>query len=473
MTFLSRICATACAAMACLVMGSCFSDSDSDNTHTSGHCAITTAALGNLTRTVYVKNSNGVDTSYQVALAGAAYPLYIDQLRQEIYNPDSLPMNTHVDKVLFSAINGDGVIGYITPYGNDTLFNAKDTIDCSVPVIFTCHSSDGNQQKNYRLTVNVHKMASEAFTWAKVCEMPDAFAGVSAQKAFLLDSTIVIVGLKNGQPWWASCPMSDPAAWQSGELANMNGLDVAGVQKLGDSLYATADAGVMVSANGRTWRNVGGEMEPQHLVGASKSELYGFRDGKIWNSTDGITWQCDSADSDLALFPSQATASTWLQMNFNMAFSYALIGGRISSDDGTYTPVVWKKTIDSRGNNTEPWTLYAQNEGGPNTYPTNGGMVMLNYDEKVYALCLEGDTLSNFYFSSDAGRNWVEQSSTSYLHPRALQAENFSAVVDSDNYIWIILAPSGTVWRGRLNRLSFAEHQTIFTKGAAPQMQSK
>ena len=98
---------------------------------------------------------------------------------------------------------------------------------------------------------------------------------------------------------------------------------------------------------------------------------------------------------------------------------------------------------------------------------------MLDYDEKVYALCLEGDTLSNFYFSSDAGRNWVEQSSTSYLHPRALQAENFSAVVDSDNYIWIILAPSGTVWRGRLNRLSFAEHQTIFTKGAAPQMQSK
>lgn len=473
MTFLSRICATACAAMACLIMGSCFSDSNSDDTVRSGNCAITNVTLGNLSRTVYVKNANGVDTSYQVALAGGAYPMYIDQLRQEIYNPDSLPVNTHINKVLFSAITGDGVIGYTTPYGNDTLFNAKDTIDCSNPVIFTCYSSDGNQQKSYRLTVNVHKMASEVFTWRKVVDAPDMFAGVSEQKAFEVDSEIVVIGKKDGNPWWARCPRSNPAAWEGEELNGMSGLDVSGVQKMGNSLYATTDAGVMVCKDGRTWINASATTVPTRLVGASESELYGFRNGEILSSADAITWTRDSADSNMALFPTSATAATWIQMNFNENFSYALIGGKISNDDGSLTPVVWKKTIDRNGNNTEPWTLYAQDEGSRNAYPTNNGTVMFDYDNKVYALCLEGDTLSNFYFSTDAGRNWVEQSATTYTHPQSLRADNFSVVADKNDYIWIILAPSGTVWRGKLNRLSFEEHQKVFTKSATSQKTGK
>lgn len=469
MRFFSRICAMACAAIACLVMASCLNDSNSDDTVRSNNCAITTATLGNLRRTVYVKNSNGVDTSYQVSLAGGAYPMYIDQLRQEIYNPDSLPVNTHINKVLFSAITGDGTIGYTTPYGNDTLFNAKDTIDCSSPVMFTCYSSDGSQQKTYRLTVNVHKMASEAFTWAKAGEAADIFAGVSEQKAFAIDSGIVVIGKKDDNAWWARCATGDPASWESETLTGLSGLDVAGIQMMGHSLYATTDEGVIMSADGRTWANVGATTRPDHLVGAGKSELYGFRNGQIMSSTDGITWERDSADSDIALFPASATACAWTQMSFNENFSYVLIGGRIINDDGGYTPVVWKKTIDSRGSNTEPWTLYAQDEGSRNTYPSNSGTVMFNYDNKVYALCQDGDTLSNFYFSTDAGRNWIEQSATTYLHPKALRAESFSAVADKDDNIWIILAPSGIVWRGKLNRLSFEGHQTVFTKSAAPQ----
>lgn len=467
MTILSRICAVACGAMVCLTMGSCLNDSNSDDTVRSGHCAITTVTLGNLTRTVTVRNSNGVDTTYQVALAGSAYPMYIDQLKQEIYNPDSLPVNTHINKVLFSAITGDGTIGYTTPYGNDTLFNAKDTIDCSRPVMFTCYSSDGNQQKSYRLTVNVHQLASEVFTWNKVCEAGDVFRGVSAQKAFALDSAIVVIGLKDGAAWSARCQRSAPATWETATPAGLSGLDVSGVQMMGDSLYAITDMGVMVSADGLNWRNTGSTSEPQHLVGAGENKIYGVRDGAILSSGDGKTWTQDSADSDMNLFPTSATTSVWAQMSFNENFSYVLIGGRVANESGGYTPVVWKKTIDRQGNNTEPWTLYAQDEGSRNAYPANSGTVMFNYDDKVYALCQEGDTLSNFYFSTDAGRNWVEQSATTYLHPQGLEAGSFSAVADADGYIWIVLAPSGTVWRGRLNRLSFEGHQTVFTKSAA------
>lgn len=451
----------------CLLLGSCLSDSNSDNTVRSGNCAINTVTLGTLTRTIYTTRSDGVDTSYQVAVAGAAYPMYIDQLNQEIYNPDSLPIYTNPRKVLFTAITGDGTIAYRTPYGNDTLYNARDTIDMSEPVLFTCYSSDGNQQKTYRMTLNVHKAASEAFTWEKVSEAGEVFSGVTAQKAFALDSDIVVIALRNGQPALLRCAQNTPSQWSAAPLTGLDGADVSAIQILGGKLFAISSAGVMYSQDGALWQSTGATFKPERLVGAGANELYAVKDGSIYSSPDGITWAKDSADSDLSLFPATRTASAWIQMSFNRNFSYVLIGGLAQEDGaGNGVPVVWKKTVDQSGSNTEPWTLYAQDENNRNVYPAGKGSVMFNYDEKIYALSLQGDTLSNFYICSDAGRNWVEQERSTYRHPYSLKAESFGVVADGDNYVWITLAPQGDVWRGRLNRLSFQSHQTVFTKGA-------
>ena len=88
---------------------------------------------------------------------------------------------------------------------------------------------------------------------------------------------------------------------------------------------------------------------------------------------------------------------------------------------------------------------------------------MVKYDDKVFAMGTVNDTLSLFYLSSDGGRTWIPQKSP-YLHPNAIKADNFSWVVDEDNYLWLICGGTGTVWRGRINRLGFKENQTSFTE---------
>lgn len=62
----------------------------------SNDCVITSATLGTLKRIV------NDTTTYSVT--GGAYHLYIDQLKSRVFNPDSLPVGTCVDKLVFASM---------------------------------------------------------------------------------------------------------------------------------------------------------------------------------------------------------------------------------------------------------------------------------------------------------------------------------------------------------------------------------
>ena len=80
---------------------SCGSDSSSSySMSASGDCAITAVTMGTMTRTVFTTTAAGADTSYNVAVAGAAYPMFVDQIKMDIYNPDSLPYGTDAAHVI-------------------------------------------------------------------------------------------------------------------------------------------------------------------------------------------------------------------------------------------------------------------------------------------------------------------------------------------------------------------------------------
>ena len=145
-------------------------------------------------------------------------------------------------------------------------------------------------------------------------------------------------------------------------------------------------------------------------------------------------------------------------MNFNSNFEYILMAGTTSQGN-----VEWKKTLDKTGSNDEPWSLYNTNADDSYVYPAKGESQMIGYDGKTLALTTEGDTLSLFYLTSDAGRTWKQQRS-SYLHPSGIYATSFSCAVDKDKYIWIFCGGSGAIWRGRINRLAFADNQKAFTE---------
>ena len=50
------------------------------------------------------------------------------------------------------------------------------------------------------------------------------------------------------------------------------------------------------------------------------------------------------------------------------------------------------------------------------------------------------------------------------LGTNALNEPRMALTVDSDNFIWIVNAKSGSTWRGRINRLGWKKEQTDFTE---------
>ena len=130
--------------------------------------------------------------------------------------------------------------------------------------------------------------------------------------------------------------------------------------------------------------------------------------------------------------------------------------------DGT-TPTEWKKVIDNKDSNTEPWNYFNAGNDITFPYPSLPGTQIIAYDNRIYSLGIQGDTLSLFSISNDGGRTWIPQSNT-YLHPTAIPASTFSWTIDEDKYMWIFCGGSGDIWRGRINRLGFKNNQTSFTQ---------
>ena len=246
---------------------SCGSDSSSSySMSASGDCAITAVTMGTMTRTVFTTTAAGADTSYNVAVAGAAYPMFVDQIKMDIYNPDSLPVNTNVRKVVLSSISADGIIAYRTPYGNDSLFSTRDTLDFTDPVFFTCFSSDGTQSKTYRMTVNVHKSNSEDFSWTTEADGVSLMEGVSSQKAFVSDGRLMVFALSGGQPVLLKASTDNAGEWESSPISGLEDMQPAGVQMFGGCFYYVADGSLMRSADGETWEQLATEQPLLSLV---------------------------------------------------------------------------------------------------------------------------------------------------------------------------------------------------------------
>ena len=441
-----------------LTLTSCVSSS-SDDYYASSDCAITAMTIGTLKRTVHSTTTDGRDTTYSVSVAGSAFPMFIDQLRLEIYNPDSLPQNTNVSKVVLSSVTSDGTVFYRTASGTDTLLTTTDSIDFTQPRIFTCLSSDGTQTKIYKVSVNVHKTYSEDFTWITEADDPATFAGVTSQKAFVLNNSLMVFALKDGSPTLLTAATDSPSDWTATPITGLAAMTPEDIVLFNGSFYCADSGKLMISEDGIQWSMVNDHLSIDRMLATGRETIYALSGNDIYCSTDGTDWTLDTSESDMPALPEQNRPSVWSPMSFNDNFSYILIGG--TSND---TPCIWRKVVDVNGNDTEPWSLFPQGENGLNIYPALPQSAMVAYDSKILYVGLEGDTLSNFYLSSDGGRNWLEQTTTGN-HPANIEAQSFSMTADDDNFVWLITAPSGKVLRGRLNRLGYADNQKIYLKG--------
>lgn len=149
-----------------VMMTSCISSSNSDTTLATD-AAVDGFAIGTLKRTMHTKTATGADSTYTTTVNGASYSFTIDQIGHRIFNPDSLPIGTRLDKVTVSmtTYNNGSIYLRDTESDNLILYNSSDSIDFTLPRTYVIYSSDYKGSTEYTVTINVHQEVGSEFVW--------------------------------------------------------------------------------------------------------------------------------------------------------------------------------------------------------------------------------------------------------------------------------------------------------------------
>lgn len=431
-----------------VLLCSCLNDSEESDVEITNNCAITDMVLGTLKRTVTTKKSSGEDTTYVTTISGNLYPMHIDQYKGEIYNVDSLPLGTDIKKIVFSSVSSDGTVGYRLTSGNDTLYSLSDSLDFTNPQIFTCYAYSGKAKKTYTVRVNVRKVDPDHFVWNCVAENAE-FAALERLKLLRRHSDLFLFAEKEGNKSVFLSSTNSAEAWKVQSLRGDVPDDVSQIVCYKEAFYATKNGALVLSVDGILWSIASSAHFFDFVIGCSSNLLFVKSPDGLLNTSDFLTWTFDELDSSVDLLPNTDCSFVCTPMNFNTNFEYVLWAGRTADGQN----VLWKNTLDITGVNRDKWSYYPFTEEVTYPHPEVKSPVMFNYDNCTLYLGCENDTLSLFYSSKDAGRTWKPEKDV-YVHPYALRADRVTALVDDENYIWIVCSGSGQVWRGRINRLA-------------------
>ena len=441
-----------------LLFSSCLSSSN-DETVVGDECAITSMVIGTLNRTVTTKKSTGEDTSYVTTLSGSVYPMYIDQINREIYNPDSLPLGTDVKKVVFSSISADGSVAYRKDSGADTIYSSTDSLDFTSPRLFTCYAYSGEQKLTYKVHVNVHQVNPEAFVWNKVGVF-NQLSEATEVKAFCKDSTIFVFAQTNSGTFLMKVSENGTEIAEREAITGSVPAKLHDIQMFNGKFYGISNHEPVVSEDGKSWSQLSGaNVSLSAMVCVSEALIFATDNTGLYHSTDCISWVKDTLDSSSDYLPQENYASSYTPMSFNKNFQYVFFSG----NDASGNSVLWKKVIDKENKNDDVWSYYPSSEEIRYPLPKLPSAAMISYDDKTIYLGCKNDTVSSFYVTQDAGRTWIPDTVT-YIHPYKMAATAVGCTVDDRNFIWLICAGSGQIWCGRLNRLSFNKNQTSFTE---------
>ena len=442
-----------CLSMLMLVTTSCLRNSDDEAL--SPYALLESFSIGDLKSKYPTFTADGVDTFEIRTIAGNSLPFSIDQAAGKVYNADSLPFATKVDKVVVNM----GLTGYASILNDSTgLFEAflsTDSIDFTTPRTFRITSLDLQYYKDYTISVNVHQVEPELMVWS-LDSLEDA---ILPKRVVEFGGEMCLFGVRNGEFLLASSPLVDEPSWSVVPLEGLYATaNLSTVQPFGNALYLVAEDGIYVSEDAMKWSLRYACDGAVAIVGASES------DGRMWVATadsllstaDGVSYVNEGALPDG--FPLYGVSIASYVMNHNKGITrYMLVGYTTEEMDGD--AVVWSRLSTEDG-----WTRY-ENEYSPFPCPSLKGLTVLRYDDFLYAFggagmaqCEAVKAFESFYISRDNGITWKAPKGFYQRMPADLQGRNvqFAATVDSHNRIWIVCEGEKTqLWRGMINRLGF------------------
>ena len=138
----------------------------------SDQVGITAATFGALRRQNTTGNSYSTYTP-----SSLTYPIFIDHIKGEIYNPDSLPVRTIPSKILLNLSfknNSTGVLETLEKKDSFArTYYATDTLDFSKPRKIRVTSSDKAHSKDYTIDIRIHKVGVDSLKWTRLNDCND------------------------------------------------------------------------------------------------------------------------------------------------------------------------------------------------------------------------------------------------------------------------------------------------------------
>lgn len=432
-------------ALALTFLASCGDDNKSSEL--SSDCAINAIVLGNLSRIYHTYLDNGKDTSYSITVPGAAYPLHIDQINRRIFNSDSLPVGTAVNKVYFTTFSADGIVSYRLESGKDTLYSTKDTLDFTSPRIFTIFASDGSGSRSYTIDIKIHNADPDAYSWVAASPADNDVAKLESMRMIAKDGQLYLWGSKNGTNVVMTRKTGEGVAlWTKKDISGTDGLQTKSINLFNGKFVAISESGLVESENGADWTETATSLVPDRIL-AVDEELYITVSGKIYSSSDLKSWKEEKADNSTAFLPTGNIYSAVLPAVNNPNIENIVCVGYLDGKTET-----WKKEMNKVYPEDNAWSYYPTTEETPRTLPYLKGFNMMKYDGKLFCAGINGDTV-NVYTSADGARAWKKVKVPTMVPAQTGKPTEIFMTPDDDNHIWLVCSGTGMLWKGYLNRL--------------------
>ena len=374
-------------ALALTFLASCGDDNKSSEL--SSDCAINAIVLGNLSRIYHTYLDNGKDTSYSITVPGAAYPLHIDQINRRIFNSDSLPVGTAVNKVYFP----------------------------------------------------------DAYSWVAASPADNDVAKLESMRMIAKDGQLYLWGSKNGTNVVMTRKTGEGVAlWTKKDISGTDGLQTKSINLFNGKFVAISESGLVESENGADWTETATSLVPDRILAADE-ELYITVSGKIYSSSDLKSWKEEKADNSTAFLPTENIYSAVLPAVNNPNIENIVCVGYLDGKTET-----WKKEMNKVYPEDNAWSYYPTTEETPRTLPYLKGFNMMKYDGKLFCAGINGDTV-NVYTSADGARAWKKVKVPTMVPAQTGKPTEIFMTPDDDNHIWLVCSGTGTLWKGYLNRL--------------------
>ncbi len=271
----------------------------------------------------------------------------IDADNRVIYNADSLPKGTKINRLVANITYSTTSTGTIRISGattmNDTTYtyssSANDSIDFTGQVFLTVSAADGLSSREYRLKVNVHKMEPDSLYWNELArrDLPGISSDITAQKTVRQGDRLYCLMQENGGYTLATTESPEAYDWDktSVEFGFTPVLD--SFTATSDALYMLADDNALyTSTDGSSWTATGRSFVA--LVGAYGNRLLCLSrvDGAYYHSEYPATTAVEIEEGFPVSGFSQCVA---LGNDWSNTEQVLLLGGRKA--DGSLTGDVW------------------------------------------------------------------------------------------------------------------------------------